>query len=202
MLETIITALSVYISTSIDYLFILIIMFTQLTDTSQKQHIYAGQYLGTAILVGMSLFAAYIVGFIPQDWMVGLLGLIPLFLGIRFALVGEDDEDEAEIRKKLNQRDSARFFWTVTLLTIASGGDNLGIYIPYFSALDWSQIIIVLFVFALGIIALVEISQRLSSMPYISETIEKYERLIVPIVFIGLGLYIMIENGTLQTLIS
>ncbi|AXF57983.1 hypothetical protein DT065_12805 [Salicibibacter kimchii] len=35
-----------------------------------------------------------------------------------------------------------------------------------------------------------------------SEKIEKYERWIVPIVFIGLGLYIMYANGTFNTLIS
>ena len=32
--------------------------------------------------------------------------------------------------------------------------------------------------------------------------IEKYERWIVPIVFIGLGAYIMFENGTFNALIS
>ncbi|VPX83307.1 Cad superfamily protein [Streptococcus pneumoniae] len=33
----------------------------------------------------------------------------------------------------------------------------------------------------------------------IFETIEKYERIIVPLVFILLGLYIMYENGTIET---
>ncbi|MZI22709.1 cadmium resistance protein CadD, partial [Enterococcus durans] len=29
-----------------------------------------------------------------------------------------------------------------------------------------------------------------------------YERILVPIVFIGLGIYILIENGTIQTVLS
>ncbi|HGQ7555928.1 Cad superfamily protein [Streptococcus pneumoniae] len=198
--QTIISAIGVYISTSIDYLIILIILFAQLSQNKQKWHIYAGQYLGTGLLVGASLVAAYVVNFVPEEWMVGLLGLIPIYLGIRFAIVGEDaEEEEEEIIQRLEQSKVNQLFWTVTLLTIASGGDNLGIYIPYFASLDWSQTLVALLVFVIGIIIFCEISRVLSSIPLIFETIEKYERIIVPLVFILLGLYIMYENGTIET---
>ena len=198
MVQTIISAIGVYISTSIDYL---IILFAQLSQNKQKWHIYAGQYLGTGLLVGASLVAAYVVNFVPQEWMVGLLGLIPIYLGIRFAIVGEgeEEEEEEEIIERLEQSKANQLFWTVTLLTIASGGDNLGIYIPYFASLEWSQTLVALLVFVIGIIILCEISRVLSSIPLIFETIEKYERIIVPLVFILLGLYIMYENGTIET---
>ena len=49
------------------------------------------------LLVGASLVAAYVVNFVPEEWMVGLLGLIPIYLGIRFAIVGEGEEEEEEI---------------------------------------------------------------------------------------------------------
>ncbi|HEW9445395.1 TPA: CadD family cadmium resistance transporter [Streptococcus pneumoniae] len=198
--QTIISAIGVYISTSIDYLIILIILFAQLSQNKQKWHIYAGQYLGTGLLVGASLVAAYVVNFVPEEWMVGLLGSIPIYLGIRFAIVGEDaEEEEEEIIERLEQSKANQLFWTVTLLTIASGGDNLGIYIPYFASLDWSQTLVALLVFVIGIIIFCEISRVLSSIPLIFETIEKYERIIVPLVFILLGLYIMYENGTIET---
>ncbi|VJX04519.1 Cad superfamily protein [Streptococcus pneumoniae] len=198
--QTIISAIGVYISTSIDYLIILIILFAQLSQNKQKWHIYAGQYLGTGLLVGASLVAAYVVNFVPEEWMVGLLGLIPIYLGIRFAIVGEDaEEEEEEIIERLEQSKANQLFWTVTLLTIASGGDNLGIYIPYFASLDWSQTLVALLMFVIGIIIFCEISRVLSSIPLIFETIEKYERIIVPLVFILLGLYIMYENGTIET---
>ena len=198
--QTIISAIGVYISTSIDYLIILIILFAQLSQNKQKWHIYAGQYLGTGLLVGASLVAAYVVNFVPEEWMVGLLGLIPIYLGIRFAIVGEDaEEEEEEIIERLEQSKANQLFWTVTLLTIASGGDNLGIYIPYFASLDWSQTLVALLVFVIGIIIFCEISRVLSSIPLIFKKNKKYERIIVPLVFILLGLYIMYENGTIET---
>lgn len=202
--QTIISAIGVYISTSIDYLIALIILFAQLSQNKQKWHIYAGQYLGTGLLVGVSLVAAYVVNFVPKAWMVGLLGLIPIYLGIRFAIVGEgeEEEEEEEIIERLEQSKATQLFWTVTLLTIASGGDNLGIYIPYFASLDWAQTLVALLVFAIGVIIFCELSRVLSSIPLISETIEKYERIIVPLVFIPLGLYIMYESGTIETFLN
>lgn len=201
--QTIISAIGVYISTSIDYLIVLIILFAQLSQNKQKWHIYAGQYLGTGLLVGVSLVAAYVVNFVPKAWMVGLLGLIPIYLGIRFAIVGEgEEEEEEETIERLEQSKANQLFWTVTLLTIASGGDNLGIYIPYFASLDWAQTLVALLMFAIGVIIFCKLSQVLSSIPLIFETIEKYTRIIVPLVFIPLGLYIMYENGTIETFLN
>lgn len=201
MTQTILSAIAVYISTSIDYLFILMIIFSQSYTRKGLFQIYGGQYIGTGILVVVSLFAAYVLNFIPQDWLIGLLGLIPIFLGVRIALLGESEEEEGKVVEKLEQRGSTRLLWIVTLLTIASGGDNLGIYIPYFTSLSFSEILVILIVFFISTFLLCQISYKLVKISFVSETIEKYERIIVPVVFIGLGLYIMLENGTINTLL-
>ena len=200
MLQIIFSAIAVYISTSIDYLFILLIIFSQAYTQKGLRQIYFGQYLGTGILVAISLFAAYVLNFIPQDWIIGLLGLIPIYLGIRVSMGGEEEAEEEEVVEKLESRGANRLFWDVALITIASGGDNLGIYIPYFTSLSVSEIVIAIVVFALSIAVLCYISYRLAKISFVSETLEKYERIIVPIVFIGLGIFIMLENGTIQTL--
>lgn len=196
MVQLIFSALGVFISTSIDYLILLVILFAQKSHEKRQWQIFAGQYLGTALLIMLSLIAVYFVHFIPEDWIIGLLGLIPIYLGIRF-FFSDEEENEEEIEQKIKQTSSNKFVWTVTLLTLASGGDNLGIYIPYFASLDWSSILFVIGLFAIAIMLLCILSQRIASIPFISETLEKYEKRIVPPVFILLGLYILIENGTL-----
>ncbi|NTQ20512.1 CadD family cadmium resistance transporter [Enterococcus faecium] len=202
MLQNILSALAVYISTSIDYLFILLIIFSQNHTKKGLRQIFFGQYLGTGILVAISLFAAYVLNFIPQDWIIGLLGLIPIYLGIRVAFVGEEEEEEGEVVEKLGSRGTNRLFWTVSLITIASGGDNLGIYIPFFTSLSFSEVVTSLIVFAISVAVLCYISYKFAKISFVSETLEKYERIIVPIVFIGLGIFIMIENGTIQTILG
>ena len=202
MLQTIISALAVYVSTSIDYLLILMIIFSRSSTKEKMKGIVGGQYLGTGMLVAFSLFAAYVLNLIPEDWIIGLLGLIPLYLGIRIAFKGEQDEDEEEVLEKMEAVGGNRLFWTVALITVASGGDNLGIYIPYFTSLTGIEIGVALIVFAISVAIFCYISYRLSKITLISETIEKYQRVIVSLVFIGLGIYIMMENGTIQTLLG
>lgn len=100
MLQTILTSLGVFISTSIDYLVILLIIFAQLKKPSHKAHVYVGMYVGMAILLAFSLLSAFVISFVPEDWMVGLLGLVPLYMGIHYIFAGEEEADENTIMEK------------------------------------------------------------------------------------------------------
>lgn len=153
------------------------------------------------ILVTFSIFSAYVINLIPQAWVIGLLGLIPLFLGIRVALKREEREDE-DVLEKMEARGTNQLFWKVAVITVASGGDNLGIYIPYFTSLTWPETIVALIIFAVSIAILCYISYKMTKIPLISKIIEKYRRAVVSLVFICLGIYILVENGTIQTLLG
>lgn len=202
MIELILSALAVFISTNIDNLFILMIIFSQAHTKKTVSQVYLGQYLGTGALVAVSLFIAYVLHYIPEDWMVGLLGFIPIYLGIRVALVGEEEAEEEEVREKIEAKGATHLARTVALITIAAGGDNLGIYIPYYTSLALTEIFTTLVIFVLAIPALCYLSHRFAKISFISETLEKYERFIVPVVFIGLGIYILLENGTIPAVLS
>lgn len=197
-MDIVILSILAFIATSIDYLVVLTILFSTQTIKS-KSSIYFGQYIGTAILVAFSMVAASVLGFLPEQWMIGFLGLIPLFLGIRSIFVDED-VDEDEIEDKLSS--SGSDILAITALTIALGGDNLGVYIPFFTGQTAVDMLVVIIVFAIGIFLLCYLSSKLASIPAIESTVEKYENIIVPVVFIGLGIYIMLENGTLAYLLQ
>ena len=110
------------------------------------------------------------------------------------------DIDEEDIEGKITGNGSK--ILAFTSLTVAMGGDNLGIFIPYFTGKSLIEIGISLVIFTLGILILCKLSQSLASISAIGEIVEKYEKIIVPVVFIGLGLYILIENGTINYFIS
>jgi cadmium resistance protein CadD (predicted permease) len=42
------------------------------------------------------------------------------------------------------------------------------------------------------------VSVKIARLKKVGETIEKYQRVLVPVVFIALGIYIMAENGTIS----
>lgn len=192
----IISAIATFVSTSIDYLFILVILYSQKKNHQRSGRILAGQYLGLSILILVSLIAAFAIHLIPQDWVVGFLGLVPLFLGIRAAVHPESEDEEDEVISSSQKYGSLVI--SVAAITIASGGDNLGIYIPYFTTLQPFKIGIVILIFVVLTFLLDFASKKISHIKLIGETIEKYERIIVPVVFIALGIYIMVENGTIS----
>ena len=202
MITTALTAAAVYVATGIDYLIILILLFSQIKK-GQAKHIWIGQYIGTAIIIVASLLVALgITWLIPQQWVLGLLGLIPLYLGIKIWIKGEEDEDESNILSLFSSNRFNKLYITVIFIVLSSSADDFSIYIPYFTALNTVEILIASIVFFIMVGVLCYVSYRLASLDFVSEKIEKYERWIVPIVFIGLGIYIMFENGTFNALFS
>jgi len=211
LILTILSALVSFIVTNIDDIFVLMLLFSQASSQAKASNgrtvkgnriypkdIVIGQYLGFALLVLISLLATFGVTLIPDQW-VGLLGLIPIYLGVKLFIKGED-EDEGAILSSLNKFN--KFYLSVAFITFANGGDNIGIYIPFFSTLNNNQLVITVVTFFIMVAVWCLIGYRLARVRYVSETLEKYGRWVIPIVFIGLGFYIMAKNGTIQTLLN
>ena len=205
LILTILSALGSFIVTNIDDIFVLMLLFSQASSQAKASNgrtvkgnriypkdIVIGQYLGFVLLVLISLLATFGVTLIPDQW-VGLLGLIPIYLGVKLFIKGED-EDEGAILSSLNKFN--KFYLSVAFITFANGGDNIGIYVPFFSTLNNNQLVITVVTFFIMVAVWCLIGYRLARVRYVSETLEKYGRWVIPIVFIGLGFYIMAENGS------
>ena len=95
MFSTVITAAVLYIATAVDLLVILLIFFARANTRKEYRDIYIGQYLGSVILILVSLFLAFVLNYVPEKWVLGLLGLIPIYLGIKVAIY-----DDCEGEKK------------------------------------------------------------------------------------------------------
>lgn len=186
----------IFLSTSIDYLFLLFIVYAQARTIKDSFQVSLGHLFGTNVLIGISLMAAYVLNFIPQQWVIGLLGLIPIYLGLRYLkhveMISEDDA--------LSQlgKTTSRFFWTMAFFTIASGGDNIGIYIPYFLTLSRDYILIVIILINIFVICLCLLTYRLARMKLFSKKFVQYESYVIPIVYFLIGIYILFDNGTIN----
>ncbi|WP_114604425.1 CadD family cadmium resistance transporter [Staphylococcus sp. EZ-P03] len=202
MFQTTLTAVVLYTATALDLLVILLIYFARAHTKKEYRDIYIGQFLGSGALIVISLFFAFVLHYVPEKWMLGLLGLIPLYLGIKVALF-DDCEGEERAKKELDEKGMSKLIGIVALVTLAScGADNIGLFVPYFVSLTLPKLIVTLIVFVIMIYLLVLSAQKLSKVPGIGETVEKYNRWIMAVIYIGLGLYIIIENRTIQTILS
>lgn len=200
MLQTIITAIILYTATAVDLLVILLIFFARANTRKEYRDIYIGQYLGSLVLIIISLFLAFVLNYVPEKWILGLLGLIPIYLGVRVAISG-DCEGEERAKRELNEKGLSKLVGIVALVTIAScGADNVGLFVPYFITLNTVELITTLIIFIILILLLVFSAQLLSKIPGIGEVIERFNRWIMAVIYIGLGLFIIIENETIQTI--
>ena len=202
MFQTIVTAAILYIATALDLLVILLMFFARAKTRKEYRDIYIGQYVGSVTLIVISLFFAFVLNYVPEKWILGLLGLIPIYLGIKVAIYGDSDGEE-RAKKELNEKGLSKLVGTIAIVTIAScGADNIGVFVPYFVTLSVTNLLITLFVFLILIFVLVFTAQKLANIPGVGEIVEKFGRWIMAVIYIALGLFIIIENDTIQTILG
>ena len=178
---------------------ILMLFFAKRKSRKDIINIYLGQFLGSVSLILLSLLFAFVLHYIPSKGILGLLGLIPIFLGLKVLFLG--DSDGEAIAKEGLRKDNKNLIFLVAMITFAScGADNIGIFVPYFITLNLADLIVALLTFLVMIYLLVFSAQKLAQVPSVGETLEKYSRWFIAVVYLGLGIYILIENNSFNML--
>lgn len=199
MIQNIVTSIILYSGTAVDLLIILMLFFAKRKSRKDIINIYLGQFLGSVSLVFLSLLFAFVLNYIPSKEILGLLGLIPIFLGLKVLLLG--DSDGEAIAKDGLRKDNKNLIFLVAMITFAScGADNIGVFVPYFTTLNLANLIVTLLTFLVMIYLLVFSAQKLAQVPSVGETLEKYSRWFIAVVYLGLGMYILIENNSFDML--
>ena len=199
MIQNVITSIILYSGTAVDLLIILMLFFAKRKSRKDIINIYLGQFLGSGSLILLSLLFAFVLNYIPSKEILGLLGLIPIFLGLKVLLLG--DSDGEAIAKDGLRKDNKNLIFLVAMITFAScGADNIGVFVPYFTTLNLANLIVALLTFLVMIYLLVFSAQKLAQVPSVGETLEKYSRWFIAVVYLGLGMYILIENNSFDML--
>ena len=199
MVQNVVTSIILYSGTAVDLLIILMLFFAKRKSRKDIINIYLGQFLGSVSLIFLSLLFAFVLNYIPSKEILGLLGLIPIFLGLKVLLLG--DSDGEAIAKDGLRKDNKNLIFLVAMITFAScGADNIGVFVPYFTTLNLANLIVTLLTFLVMIYLLVFSAQKLAQVPSVGEILEKYSRWFIASVYLGLGIYILIENNVFDML--
>jgi cadmium resistance transport/sequestration family protein len=201
MIGTIVAAVGLFAATNIDDLVVLTVLFVaSARGALPGWKVVVGQYAGFVTLVAISVVAAAGLTIVPDKW-VGFLGLIPLAIGI-YGLVrtlrrrGDDDDDDDD------DAISAVGLLGVAGITIANGADNISLYTPVFRTNPVQDTVVTIIVFLVLVAVWCLIARFIGTSKTVSELLERVEHWLVPAVFIGLGLYILIESGVLIRLVE
>jgi len=164
--------------TNIDDLVLLTLFFAGRVPMSR---VVAGQYLGFSGIVALSLTGSWAAVSIPSVWF-RVLGVLPLVVGIKQLL------QMHRVQWKSDTRDVGVF--SIAFVTLANGGDNIGVYVPFF-AIHHTRIGAILLVYAVLLILWCAAGKWLGNHTLVLRSIDRYGHFIVPFVFIGLGTYIL-----------
>ena len=190
MITSVFTAVVAYISTNIDDIFVLMILLAQGTKVT-KGKLAAGHFLGVGLITAVSLLGAFGLQNLPLKY-VGILGLVPIALGIKEWLERkkETDDDDAPSVRNVGMLSMAA-------ITLGNGADNLGVYIPLFTGFSWGERIAAVAVFAAMTAVWVFLANTLAEVSWVKAIVGKYKHIVIPAVLIFLGIYIISDSGLL-----
>jgi cadmium resistance protein CadD (predicted permease) len=189
-MELLLTSALAFAATNIDDLFLLALFFSN--KTNKTVTIVTGQLTGIGTLIAISVVGAAVGNFVSPP-IIGLLGLFPIYLGIK-----QFSRQDHESNKGLTQNSNGVF--GIAMVTIANGGDNIGVYIPLFVALTVFEKIVMAIIFFVLTLLWCATAKYLSNHPLLKAAFDKYGHIATPIVLILLGIYVLYENRTLSLL--
>lgn len=202
LLTVIPKALTAFAATNLDDIVVLSLLFSQINDYFHRRHIVIGQYLGFTALVIASLPSFFGKFILPESW-IGLLGIVPIIIGIS-RLFNQDNDDSENV----NNWESPASWWSnflspqaygVAAVTIANGSDNISIYMPIFATHRWDTLVVILVVFFTMVGVWCYTAYFLTRISAIASAITRYGNSLVPFILMGLGVSILIESHTLET---
>ena len=188
-------AIVLFVSTNVDDLLVLIGFFADVRFRAGE--IVAGQYLGVAVLFAVSAAGALLSLVIPRAYL-GLLGIFPILIGIRKLIDLRQDRTETYQHAAPNSYGNIA---NVSLVTIANGGDNIGVYMPSFAVHSGGQIGVIGAVFVAMTALWCMLARWMVSHRRLGAPLRRSGHILAPLVLIGLGLLIVHNAGTIGWLL-
>jgi cadmium resistance protein CadD (predicted permease) len=174
-----IAGITTFAVTNIDDAFLLTFFFARRIPT---RRIVAGQYAGFAAIVGLSLIGVWGALAIPHRW-VRLLGLLPLAIGIKRLWQAR----RTGVEQPLAATESVA---SIALMTLSNGADNISVYVPFF-VLGRSKLWLILIEYAALVALWCLVGRWLGSHSLILRSVDRWGHWAVPLVFVGLGIYVL-----------
>lgn len=190
----------VFISTEIDDFLVFVVLFASQKNLKSHALIFSGRFFAVVLTAVLSAFASSLLSKIPHFYL-RFFGLVPLFIGgFRiFSIFKKDDDDDKDFcknRENPSKKDFAAtlsLFFSAFLLTLASSGDNAGIYIPFFLNFDFSEKILVILEIAFLNFLWTLFQAKSASLPFVEKIVRKTGKILVPAVFILLGISVLVD---------
>ena len=174
-------SVTTFAATNIDDALLLTLFFARRVPA---RRVVAGQYLGFAAIVGLSLIGVWGALAIPHRW-IHLLGVLPLAIGIkRLAQAGRTAAEGTGA--------ATESVASIALLTLSNGADNISVYVPFF-VIGRANLWLILTAYAALVTLWCFVGRWMGNHSLILRSVDRWGHRAVPLVFVGLGIYVLIS---------
>lgn len=184
--------ITAFIASNIDDTFILMMLFSSLRF--QTRHIVIGQFIGIGVLIIISTLGA-LIALVLSPFFIALMGLIPIAIGIKRLLEHERNQT-TETNKTIQDKKRQILipFLAGSGITIANGGDDVGVFTPLFAKYNTIVEVSTLVAIFMGLtVVWCALTYYFVNHPVIATRIKRIGDITTPFVLIGLGLYILAD---------
>jgi cadmium resistance protein CadD (predicted permease) len=172
-------SIATFAATNIDDAFLLTLFFARRIPT---RRIVAGQYLGFVVIVIISLIGVWAAFAIPHRW-IHFLGVLPIAIGVKRLL-------QAHRTSSVGSPTNGESIASIAFVTMSSGADNISVYVPFF-VIGRANLWLIVIAYA-GLVALwCFVCRWLGNHPPVLRLSDRWGHWAVPLVFIGLGIYVL-----------
>jgi cadmium resistance protein CadD (predicted permease) len=184
----------VFASSNIDDVLVLLGFFAD--SQFKRSAIVLGQYLGIGALY-LTSAAASLVSLVLDPAYVGLLGVVPIALGVAQLVKRSGAKTRHRTDRGLHpSANPMNQTLVVAAVTIANGADNLAIYVPLFGTVSAHAIAVIGVVFVIMTGVWCAVAFWLVRHPMLGAPIRRHGRRAMPFVLIGLGMFVLIQAGS------
>ena len=193
-------AVGLFVATNVDDLVVLAVFFAQARQARDGTwRVIFGQYAGFTTILAVSLVGAGSANLLPPN-ATPYLGLLPIVIGLRQARSGLQSQGLREPGGS-NEPDTARgasstgpSLAAVAAVTIAAGGDNVGVYVPVFALADASTVLLLCAAFFVLLGVWCAAGYVVASRPTVTRALARWDTIVLPVVLVVVGLVILVRG--------
>jgi cadmium resistance protein CadD (predicted permease) len=187
-------AVGMFAVTNVDDILILAIFFGRAAGHRRSTaDVVLGQYLGFAAILAVSILGALGARLLPEP-VVPYLGLLPLGLGLRAAWHTWRELRRADDADAPPAGSHAAGVLTVAAVTLANGGDNVGVYVPVFATAGAASLTVFAVVFLILVALWCGLGWFFATRRATARALSRWGHLLLPGVLIVIGIIILAEG--------
>ncbi|SFW79162.1 cadmium resistance transporter [Amycolatopsis australiensis] len=185
-------AAGLFAVTNVDDLVVLALFFAQgAGHPGSARRVAIGQYAGFTAILAVAAAAASGAALLPAR-VLPYLGLLPVALGVRAAVRAWRHRHDPGDGKA--GRGGGPGVLEVAAVTLADGGDNIGVYVPVFATAGVGGMTGYLAVFLVLVAGWLAAGRFFATRPAIAKALSRRGHFLLPLVLIGIGVLILLDG--------